>query len=151
MNEIASKAPWHLWAVGIVSLLWSLVGVNDYTQTQLGNLSYLEGAAQQMNVPVEEMMAYFQSFPAWMDAAWAFGVWGALAGSIVLLFRSGHAVVVFAVSLAGLAATTAYQVIAGTPDWATGGINTVISIVIWSIATFLLTYSVSMKNKGVLR
>jgi hypothetical protein len=39
--------------------------------------------------------------PAWMTGVWAIGVWGALAGSVLLLLRSKWAVHVFAASLAG--------------------------------------------------
>jgi hypothetical protein len=30
-----TKTPWHLWVVGILSLLWNAFGGYDYTMTQL--------------------------------------------------------------------------------------------------------------------
>ena len=36
-----TRAPWHLWAVGIVGLLWSAMGAFDYLMTQTENESYM--------------------------------------------------------------------------------------------------------------
>ena len=36
-----NKAPWHLWVVGIVALLWSAGGAFDYVMTQTRNEEYL--------------------------------------------------------------------------------------------------------------
>lgn len=143
------KAPWHLWAVGVVSLLWNMFGATDYTMSQLRNEAYLGSAAQSMGITAAEMIAYIDSLSTWQHGFWALGVWGALAGSILLLWRSRHAVLAFAASLTGLAVTQIYQAMVPKPDWADAATGT--TIVIWSIATFLLIYAVSMKRKGVLR
>lgn len=147
----ARKAPWHLWAVGAVSVLWNAFGAYDYTMTQTGNAAYLEAAASQMGVTAQQAYDYFASFPAWMVVFWALGVWGALAGSILLLMRSRFAVAGFALSLLGLAVSTLYQVVATVPDWVETGTNAAMTVIIWSVATFLLIYAVSMVRKGVLR
>jgi len=119
--------------------------------TQLGNLSYIEGMVADTGVSAAEALAHYGAYPAWVHAAWALGVWGAVLGSLLLLLRQRFAAWAFALSLLGLAGTAFYQVTSEQPEWVTGGSSTVISIVIWSIATFLLIYAVSMKNKGVLR
>lgn len=148
-DHAAEAAPWHLWAVGVVSLLWNAFGAMNYTMSQLRNPSWLEGMTRDMGVSVEEMIAYIDSFPAWSHACWALGVWGALIGSLLLLLRKRHAVWAFGVSLLGLAGTSYYQATAPRPEWAEQAVG--MTLVIWSIATFLLIYAVSMKNKGVLR
>lgn len=145
------KTPWHLWVVGILSLAWNAFGANDYIQTQMGNVAYYETMLEGIDATPEQALAYFQSYPAWMDAAWAVGVWGAVLGSLLLLLRSRFAVLVFALSLLGLAVTTVYQLVQGQPEWAQGTTTTIITVVIWSIATFLLIYAGSMRSKGVLR
>jgi hypothetical protein len=141
--------PWHLWAVGLLSLLWNLIGVADYTLSQLGNRAWLKGGADQMGTTVENMIAYIESFPAWAHAFWALGVWGAVFGSILLLLRNRLAVWAFAISLLGLAVTQFYRAFAPQPEWAQGDL--VFNLILWSIATFLLIYAVSMRNKGVIR
>ena len=37
----ATKAPWHLWVVGVVTLLWNAVGIFSYMMTHLGKLEDL--------------------------------------------------------------------------------------------------------------
>lgn len=152
MNEVIRKnTPWHLWVIGIVSLLWNSFGANDYLQTQFSNLAYFEGAVERMGVSAEEALAYFQSYPAWVHGFWAIGVWGALAGSVLLLLRSRFTVWAFTLSLLGLAVTTLYQVVVPQPDWTKGGFMTVMNVIIWSIASFLMIYSAALRRKGVLR
>jgi hypothetical protein len=139
------KAPTHLWVVGVVSVLWNAFGAFDYLMTQTGNEAYMG------NFTAEQRL-YFESFPAWLVALWALGVWGALAGSILLLMRSRHAVTAFAVSLFGLAGSTLYQfLVTDAPD----SLNTpgllVMNLVIWTVAIALLLYARAMRAKGILR
>lgn len=143
------RAPWHLWAVGVLSALWNLTGVTDYTLSHLRNRAWLQGGAEQMGITVETMIAYIDGFPAWSHAFWALGVWGALLGSILLLMRRRYAVWAFAISLLGLAVTQFYRAFTPQPEWAQGDPS--FNLLLWSIATFLLIYAVSMKNKGLLR
>jgi hypothetical protein len=37
----AQKTPLHLWIVGILALLWSLLGAVDYIMTQTKNKAYM--------------------------------------------------------------------------------------------------------------
>jgi hypothetical protein len=130
------KTPVHLWIIGIVSLLWNAFGAFDYTMTQTKNQSYLAAFT-------DEQRAYFDSLPAWADAVWALGVWGALAGSILLLMRSRHAVTAFGVSLAGLLLSTIYQFFISDVDaMAIMPPEAVyITVAIWIIAVALLIYA----------
>ena len=38
----AIKAPWHLWLVGVISLLWNLMGAFDFYITQTRNAAYMK-------------------------------------------------------------------------------------------------------------
>ena len=64
----------------------------DYTMTRLRNLDYLSSAGDP-----QVLLAWIDGFPLWAQAAWALGVWGSVAGSLLLLLRSRHAVLAFAV------------------------------------------------------
>lgn len=141
--------PWHMWIVGVISLLWNCFGVLQYMMAQLHNRAYLEASAQGMGVSFEEMTAFIDSFPGWIHAFWALGVWGALLGSILLLARSRFAVWSFAVSLLGLVVTQAYQAVSPKPDWAETSVT--LTAGIWLIAIGLLTYAAFMRRKGVLK
>lgn len=139
------RTPWHVWAVGLLSLAWNAIGGIDYTMTQTHNAAYLAAAS-----PAQ--LAWFAGFPAWEVAAWALGVWGAIAGSVLLLARSRHAVAVFAVSLAGLALSSLYQWFLNPPPGETqSGGMLALDLAIWAIAIGLLWYAQRMKARGVLR
>ena len=97
-----ARRPVHLWVVGIASLLWNAFGAFDYLATELKLDFYVSQFT-------EAQRDYFYSFPSWLVAAWALGVWGAHAGSIGLLLARGWAVWAFAVSLLGLAVSTVYN------------------------------------------
>lgn len=143
--DITQKAPTQLWIVGGLATVWNAFGAFDYVMTQTRNAAYLAGFT-------DPQRAYFDSFPVWMEAAWAFGVWGGLLGSLLLLMRSRHAVTAFAVSLAGLALSTIYQYGLNAPpaDMMTGPMIAM-NLVIWAVAIGLLVYAMRMKARGVLR
>ena len=139
------RTPWHVWAVGLLSLAWNAIGGIDYTMTQTHNAAYLAAAT-----PAQ--LAWFAGFPAGEVAAGALGVWGAIAGSLLLLARSRHAVVVFGVSWAGLALSSLYQWFINPPPGETqSGGMLVLDLAIWAIAIGLPWYAQRMKARGVLR
>ena len=144
MDIGTDKAPMHLWIVGAISLLWNSFGAYDYTMTNTRNAEYLKQFPP-------EMMQMIDAFPAWTMVAWALGVWGALVGSVLLLARSRFAVHAFGVSLAGLAASTAYQQTVDMPESMTGGMMMVMNLIIWAGAILLLGYAWGQRKSGVLR
>mgnify|MGYP001615659604 CR=1 FL=1 len=131
--------PWHLWVVGVLSVLWNAIGCYDFTLTNLRDQAYLA------QVP-PEIIQMIDAFPVWALAAWALGVWGAMAGSLLLLLKSRYAVHAFAGSLIGLAATTIYRF-----GFAGDRISQDLAIFpIWAIAILLLVYAWRMRKRGVL-
>ncbi|BDI60509.1 hypothetical protein [Qipengyuania nanhaisediminis] len=145
------KAPWHLWVIGIVSLLWNGGGAYDYTMTQTRNEAYLRAAADNAGVSYDMMMGYFTGFPAWADAFWALGVWGAVAGSILLLLRSRFAFHGFVISLIGLAGTTLYTFTSDIPAEMKSPFMWIFSAVIVIVTILLAIYARRMTAAGVLR
>ena len=141
MNSTTGKAPWHLWVIGVLTLLWNSVGVMSYLATRMDKLESLGMTPDQI--------AYFASYPLWANAFWALGVWGAFAGSILLLLRSRWAVASLIVAVAGLVGTSLYQhVLTQTPESLQ---NPVLAISIWVITALMLWYAVKMRSAGVLR
>lgn len=140
------KPPLSFWIVSTLSLLWNCIGTLDYTMTQMRNATYLAEFTP-------DQLAYFTSFPPVMEAAWAFGVWGALVGSILLLLRSKYAVWAFAVSLLGLAASTVWQFFISDINAVAimGSTAIIMTAVIWIIAVALLLYARKMAALGVVR
>ncbi len=143
MNE-ATRTPVHLWIVGGLSLLWNAFGALDYTMTQTRNATWLSQITP-------EQRDYVLSSPAWADAAWALGVWGSLAGSVLLLMRRHYAVNAFAVSLVGLAISTVWQLLLSDGIGVMGPSALYINLTVWAILIGLLVYSVKQRAAGVLR
>jgi hypothetical protein len=143
--EGSTRAPVHFWIVAVLAAVWNAFGCFDYLMTQTRNADYLAHFT-------DSQRAYFESFPMWMEACWAFGVWGGMAGALLLLLRSRYAVAAFAVSLAGLAISTFYQYVLSTPppEMMAGGMIAM-NIVIWAVAIGLLLYAMRMRRNGVLR
>ena len=147
MTEIKEsiKAPWHLWIVGCIMTLWNAIGCFDYMMTQTQNEQYLA----QYNI---EQLDYFMQFPAWVDAAWACGVWGAILGSILLLFRSKLSYYVYIISLGGLIVSSLYHLTSGvTLDVVGGTAGLLFTGLLYVIAIGQLYYSKRMKDSGVIR
>jgi hypothetical protein len=139
------RTPVHLWIVGILALLWNGFGCFDYLMTNLKNETYLGQFTA-------DQLAYMDSLPSWLTGFWAVGVWGGLAGSILLLMRSRYAVWVFGLSLIGAIVGLGYQMfMTEMPASMKEGVMGIMPWVIIVIAAFLLWYSWSIEKKGVLR
>lgn len=143
MNETRTKAPLHLWIVGILGLLWNAIGCFDYYATQTKMESYMSHFTPQQ-------LDYFYAFPAWADAAWAVGVWGSLLGAIGLLLRKAWAVWLFGIAILGLAVTTVYNFVLSDGMAVMGSGAAMFSGVIWIIALFLFFYAQAMAKRRVL-
>lgn len=147
-DTMKAATPWHLWAVGGISLLWNAFGGYDFVMSMTQGETYWRASGM-----TDAMIAYYNAMPAWMYAPWVLGVWGAVAGSILLLLRSRFAVHAFALSLLGAVVSLLYgQVIdkapAPPPEMA---MMAWLPYIIVLIAAFLAWYAWTMGKKGVLR
>lgn len=136
------KTPWHLWVVGVVTLMFNALGITSYLMTKLDLLDHTTMSAAQI--------AFMESYPAWATAVWAMGVWGAFAGSLLLLLRSRYAFAAMVVATIGLVGVTLAEValLDVPPDMQTPlGLRAAI----WGSTLFLLYYSRAMTRAGVLR
>lgn len=136
-----AKTPWHLWLVGGLTLLFNAMGIVSYLTTKLGMLA-------EMGLTPDQI-AFMESYPAWISALWALGVWGAFAGSLLVLLRSKWAVAAMVVATVGLVGTTIgnYLVL----DVPAAMQAPVLDVAIWGVTLFLLFYARQMKAAGVLR
>jgi hypothetical protein len=142
------KTPWHLWLVGVVSLLWNGFGAFDFIQTTTRGEAYMRASGFG-----DEMIAYYNAMPAWMYAPWTFGVWGAVIGSILLLLRLRWAVHAFALSFLGAVVSLIYAKMINPPPPLPPELAAMawMPFVIALIAALLVWYAWAMAKKGVLR
>ena len=146
-TSMTTNTPWHLWAVGVVSLLWNAFGGYDFIMTTTRGAAYMRASGFD-----QAMIDYFIAMPAWMYVPWTLGVWGAVAGSILLLLRNRLAVWAFGLSLIGAVVSLIYgQFINPPPLPADMAIMSYMPWVITAIAVFLFWYAWAMSKKDVLR
>ena len=142
----SGSTPWHLWAVGLVSLLWNSFGGYDYVMSMTGNLEYF----QMMGFGSPEV-AWVDAMPAWAKGAWAIGVWGSVLGSLLLLLRSRLATTAYLLSLAGSLVSFAYQLSVDKPASMSGGMAMVMPVVIMILIVAQWYYARRQAAAGVLR
>lgn len=143
-TELRPRTPIHLWIVGVLSLLWHLMAVFDFTATVTRLEWYMSNFS-------EEQLEYFYGFPTWMMVVWAVAVFGALAGSIGLLLRKKWAVTAFVVSVVCMVLTTVYNFVLSNGAEIMGREAVIFTVVIWIVAIFLVWYSRRQARAGVLR
>lgn len=147
MAELASetpatpKAPWHLWAVGLLAVLWNAAGAYTIMSAQTGTL---EGISP-------DEAAYYLTQPAWFVALTDIALIAAITAGIALLLRSRFAASLFAISLVAIAVTAAYDLAMGTSRMYANAGALVVTILIWVLAALQLWYAMAMRRKGVLR
>ncbi len=141
----APRTPWHVWVVGVFAVLWNGFGCFDYVMTQTNRDQWFA----QMGM-TEAQLVYFNAMPAWTHAAWAIGVWGGLAGGLLLLARRKWAFHAFLISFIGWLAGAVYAfgmsdgMEAMGPMWP-------MQIVIGGACVFFVWYAWMLGRKGVLR
>jgi hypothetical protein len=143
MNERATKAPRHLWVVGVLAVLWNAIGAFDFSATQLRYEPYMSGYTP-------EQLDYFYGFPIWAAAAWGVAVWSALLGSVCLLLRKAWAVWLFEISIAAMVITAIYNFVLSDGLALMGPGAVTFTAVIWAIAFFLFFYARKMAARKVL-
>jgi hypothetical protein len=140
----SAKAPWHIWVVGVVSLLWNSVGAMDFVMTQTKNKSYMSGFT-----PAQ--LEFYYGFPLWVVAAWGIAVWGGVLGSLFLLLRKRLAVHFFVASLVCIILTSIRNFVFSNGMEIMGGVGSLIfSALIFAIGVLLLLYARSMSKRTVL-
>ena len=149
-SAVQRRTPVHLWIVGVLGLIWNAIGCYDYLMTRQRNTDYL--ASMMPNVDPNAVLAWIDGFPVWAQFGWGLGVWGGLAGSILLLLRSQWAMWALGLSLAGAILGLGYQIVAAPPvPGMEGPMSEMMPYVIILIAAALFLYSRAMRQKGVLR
>ncbi|WP_295218299.1 hypothetical protein [uncultured Brevundimonas sp.] len=142
------KTPWHLWLVGVLSLLWNGFGAFDFIQTTVRGEAYMRAAGFD-----DTMVAYYEAMPGWMYVPWTLGVWGSVIGSVLLLLRRRWAVPAFGLSLLGALISLIYGKLIDPPPPTPPELAAMswMPIVILLIAVLLFSYAFNMRKRGVLR
>jgi hypothetical protein len=145
-DTMKAATPWHLWAVGVISLLWNAFGGYDFVMSVTQGETYWRASGM-----TDAMVAYYNAMPTWMYVPWVLGVWGAVAGSILLLMRNKLAVPAFALSLLGAVGSLVYGLANPMPPLPEAmAVMAYMPWVIAAIAAVLAGYAWSVSKKGML-
>ena len=147
-QAVTARTPAHVWIVGGLALLWNGFGCVDYVMSRTRNVDYLK--SMMPDVDPQGMLDWMDAFPIWASFGWGLGVWLGLAGSVLLLMRSRHAVWAYGLSLVGAILGLGYQLANPMPQ-IEGFMATGMPIVIIAAAAALFVYARSLHEKGVLR
>ena len=139
----AATVPKHLWIIGVLTLLWNLMGAYDYLMTKTRNAAYLAKFDQ-------AQLDYYFGFPVWVEAFWALAVWGGVLGSILLLLRKRLAVPVFLVSLVSMVVTAVHNFGFYDAMEMMGTSGFLFTVAIFLVALGLWLYARAMRNRRVL-
>lgn len=141
VQKPALKAPWHLYLIGTVAVLWNTLCVFDY----LANVTQFPPYMDRLPEGTRE---YLSSVPAWIYGVWAAAVFSGLVGAVMLLRRQMLAVRVFAVSATTTLLLTAltYSRPAAEQDD-----SRVFAVFIIVVSLLALNYTFHQAKRGILR
>lgn len=113
MEAGPTKVPASVWIVGVLALLWNLVGVAAFGMQ-------LAMPAEALDAMPASRRAIYEATPGWLYVFYGVATIGGVIGSLGLLLRRRWAAPVFLVALLALVV----QVMASyavTPAWSEGG------------------------------
>jgi hypothetical protein len=132
--EHPDQMPVHLWIVTGLAVIWYGMATASYVARHTGG----DIAPGHPAAP---------PYPAWVDVAWALGVWGGLIASLLLPVRARYAVAGFAVSVAGLLV----EAVHARPFWLSTGAPGFLVFQGVIVALLLLFYAWRMQRREATR
>ena len=131
------------WIIGVLALLWNLIGVASYIM----NVTMSEEALAAMP---EAEQALYTSVPTLVTSAFAIAVFAGLLGCVLLLMRKSLAYPVFLLSLVAIVIQAGYNLFISSALEVLGATAAILPILIVTVAAYLVWFSSNAKKKGVL-
>ena len=143
MSDSTKKPGISFLIIGIVALVWNLMGV----------MAYLD----QAYMTEEELLAksiaeqaLYNDLPAWVTGAFAISVFGGALASILLLLRKKLASSLFMLSFITILAQMSYNYFVSNAAEIFGLGDMIISALVLIIGAFLIWYSRKQEKAGIL-
>lgn len=143
MTESKNKPTTSFWIIGIVALIWNLMGVYEYL-----TIAYMT-AEELFDLPPEEQVLY-ENIPAWVTAAFALAVFGGSLGCILLLLRKKLATLVFIISFVSILAQMTYNLLMSKAMEVYGPVGFIMPVMVIAVGAFLVWYSRKTQAQGIL-
>ena len=138
------QAPWHLWVLGIVTLLYGLLAAYDSVQTLVAGEEYMRASGM-----TDAQLSYFTSTPWWFDTASFGSTWSGLLAAAALLLRKRIAALLYAVSAAATFFSAIYLYLLSEGPAAMGDLRYA-PIVIGTVMALMALYARGLAKREVL-
>lgn len=144
MTNSLNKPGTSFWIIGIVALIWNLMGVYAY-------LAQAYMTADELAALPTEQQELYTNVPAWVTAAFALAVFGGALGCILLLLRKKLATFVFIISFVSILAQMTYNLFMSKAADVYGPGSYLMPLMVVIIGAFLVWYSKKMETQGILK
>lgn len=145
MAGARTRAPWHLWVVGVIAVLFNAIGVFDFVMGMAKGAEYMASSGM---TPAQ--IAHYEAMPGWTMLVWATGVFSAFLASILLLLRKRSAYPVFVLSLAAFGLNLFYTYVLSDGGAVMGRSMMIANVVIAGLLVFFALYARSMIGRRVI-
>ncbi len=135
------KAPRWFMIVGIVALVWNLLGVAAY-------IMQVNMSAEALAALPEAERALYTSMPAWATAAFALAVNGGALGCLLLVLKKSLALPVLVISLAGVLVQMFHAFVISNSFEVLGTAGLIMPVLVTVIAVYLVHLARSAKANG---
>lgn len=145
MENVNVKPGLLFWILGVVFVLWNLMGCGFYLMdVMMSEAAYAETYGA-------EMAEAYKLYPVWAVAAYAIAVWGGLLASLLFLLRKRLCIALFAISLVA-------SIICFVPNFtndvlrdAGGASFWIMPLIVVVLGVFEVWFSRLQRAKGILR
>ena len=134
MTNSTNKPTTVFWIIGVIALLWNIMGVVAYLRQ-----AYMSNEAL-LILPLDEQ-AYYNGVPPWVTAAFAIAVFSGLLGCIALLMKKKLASTLFILSLIAVITQFIYTLFIQDFVIISGIAEATMPIMVLVIAFFLVWYA----------
>ena len=136
------RAPWHLWVLGTITLLYGLLAAYDSVQTLVGGEDYMRASGM-----TDAQLSYFTSTPWWFDTASFVSTWSGLLAAVALLLRKRIAALLYAVGAAATFVSAIYLYLLSDGTAAMGDLRYA-PIVIGTVMALMALYARVLAKRG---
>ncbi len=142
MKNTKPQVPVWFWIIGVISLLWNLMGINAF-------YSDMTISADALAAMEPAMRGLYENQPMWVKIVFGGAVVLGVVGSIGLLMRKGWASIAFGLSLVCVLLQMSHSFMTNAYEIA-GGSAMTMGMVVLAFAAFIALFSRWCNSKGYL-
>ena len=143
MTTTTTKSVTSFWFIGIIALIWNLMGVAAY----LGQAFMTD--EMRSTIPKDQLFL-MENTPTWATAAFAIAVWGGVLASLLLLAKRKMAKTGFIISFMGIVIQLFYNFLMANSIEVYGLASLIIPIFTIIFGLFFIWYSKKCSDDGML-